>query len=55
VLQEPIRGHAGIAAYWQQRVVQGQGRICFTLLQTYIDGTTGIPEWEVTFDDVVQR
>jgi ketosteroid isomerase-like protein len=55
VLQEPIWGHAGIAAYWQQKVVQEQGRICFTLLQTYIDGTTGIAECEVTFDDVVQR
>jgi ketosteroid isomerase-like protein len=54
VLQEPIRGHEGIAAYWQAKVVQGQGRIHFTLLQTYIAGTTGIAEWEVFFDDVVQ-
>jgi ketosteroid isomerase-like protein len=55
VLQEPIRGHAGIAAYWHATVVQGQGHIHFTLLQTYIDGTTGIAEWEVSFDDVVQH
>jgi ketosteroid isomerase-like protein len=55
VLQEPIRGHEGIAAYWKEKVVEGQGRISFTLLRTYIDGTTGIAEWEVTFDDLVQR
>jgi ketosteroid isomerase-like protein len=55
VLQEPIRGHAGIAAYWQEKVVKGQGRISFTLLNTYLDGTTGIAEWEVSFDDCVQR
>jgi ketosteroid isomerase-like protein len=55
VLQEPIRGHAGIAAYWQEKVVKGQGRISFTLLNTYLDGTTGIAEWEVFFDDWSQR
>jgi ketosteroid isomerase-like protein len=55
VLQEPIRGHEGIAAYWNEKGVKGQGRISFTLLNTYIEGTTGIAEWEVYFDDVVQR
>jgi ketosteroid isomerase-like protein len=55
VLQEPIRGHEGIAAYWKEKVVKGQDRISFTLLNTYIDGTTGIAEWEVYFDDLVQR
>jgi ketosteroid isomerase-like protein len=55
VLQEPIRGHEGIAAYWREKVVKGQGRISFTLLKTYIDGSTGIAEWEVHFDDLVQR
>jgi ketosteroid isomerase-like protein len=55
VLQEPIRGHEGIAAYWQEKVVERQGRISFTLLTTKIDGSTGIAEWEVSFDDVVQR
>jgi hypothetical protein len=55
VLQEPIRGHAGIAAYWREKVVRGQSRINFTLLNTYIDGTTGIAEWEVSFDDCVQQ
>ena len=34
VLQEPIRGHEGIAAYWQEKVVKGQDRISFTLLNT---------------------
>jgi nuclear transport factor 2 (NTF2) superfamily protein len=55
VLKEPIRGHEGIAAYWKEKVVQEQGRIRFTLLNTYIDGTTGIAEWEVYFDDVVKQ
>jgi ketosteroid isomerase-like protein len=55
VFQEPIRGHEGIAAYWREKVVKGQGRISFTLLKTYIDGSTGIAEWEVSFDDLVQR
>jgi len=54
VLREPIRGHDGIAAYWHAKVAQEQGRIHFTLLQTYIAGATGIAEWEVSFDDVVQ-
>jgi hypothetical protein len=55
VLQEPIRGHEGIAGYWQAKVVKGQARISFTLLQSYLDGCTGIAEWEVSFDDVVQQ
>jgi ketosteroid isomerase-like protein len=55
VLQEPIRGHEAIAAYWQAKVVQGQDRISFTLLNTYIDGITGIAEWAVSFDDCAQR
>jgi ketosteroid isomerase-like protein len=55
VFREPIRGHEGIAAYWQEKVVKGQGRISFTLLQTYLDGSTAIAEWEVSFDDLVQR
>jgi ketosteroid isomerase-like protein len=55
VLQEPMRGHEAIAAYWREKVVQGQGRISFTLLNTYIEGSTGIAEWEVCFDDRAQR
>jgi ketosteroid isomerase-like protein len=55
VLQEPMRGHEEIAAYWREKVVQGQGRISFTLLNTYVEGITGVAEWEVSFDDRVQR
>jgi SnoaL-like domain len=44
VFREPIRGHEGIAVYWQEKVVKGQGRTNFTLLQTYLDGGTGIAE-----------
>jgi ketosteroid isomerase-like protein len=55
VLQEPMRGHEEIAAYWREKVVKGQDRIRFTLLNTHIDGNTGIAEWEVSFDDLAQR
>jgi ketosteroid isomerase-like protein len=54
VLQEPMRGHGGIAAYWMKKVVKEQDHISFTLLKTYIDGATGIAEWEVYFDDLVE-
>jgi ketosteroid isomerase-like protein len=55
MLEEPLRGHEEIATYWQEKVVKGQGRISFTLLNTYLEGSTGIAEWEVYFDDCVQR
>ncbi len=50
-LQQPIRGHEGIRKYWEEKVVKGQGSIEFTLLRAYVDGQTGIAEWEVWFDD----
>jgi ketosteroid isomerase-like protein len=53
VLEEPIRGHAGIRAYWQTKVVHEQARIQAELLNLYLDGTTAIAEWEARFDDVV--
>jgi ketosteroid isomerase-like protein len=55
MLEEPLRGHEEIATYWQEKVVKGQGRISFTLLNTYLEGSTGSAEWEVYFDDCVQR
>jgi ketosteroid isomerase-like protein len=48
LLQEPMRGHEEIAAYWQEKVVKGQGRISFTLVNTYIEGTVAIAEWTLT-------
>jgi ketosteroid isomerase-like protein len=53
VLQEPIRGHAGIRAYWQTKVVEEQADIRAELLSLYLDGTTAIAEWEARFDDLV--
>jgi len=54
VLEEPIRGHAGIRAYWQTKVVNEQARIQAELLNLYLDGTTAIAEWEARFDDLVK-
>ncbi|MBS4728158.1 nuclear transport factor 2 family protein [Mycobacterium sp. SM1] len=54
VLAEPIRGHAGIRAYWQTKVVAQQADIQAELLNLYLDGTTAIAEWEARFDDVVE-
>ena len=52
VLDEPIRGHAGIREYWQTKVVKEQARIQAELLSLYLDGTTAIAEWEAHFDDL---
>ena len=52
VLDEPIRGHAGIREYWQTKVVTEQARIQAELLSLYLDGTTAIAEWEAHFDDL---
>lgn len=53
-LCEPYRGHEDIAQYWKEKVVRGQSRIEFRLLNTYIDGSTVIAEWEASFDDLVR-
>lgn len=54
VLQEPIRGHAGIRKYWQTKVVEEQANISAELLSLYLDGTTAIAEWEARFDDLIK-
>jgi ketosteroid isomerase-like protein len=54
VLEEPIRGHAGIREYWQTKVVNERARIQAELLSLYLDGTTAIAEWEARFDDLVK-
>jgi ketosteroid isomerase-like protein len=53
VLEEPIRGHAGIREYWRTKVGKEQARIQAELLSLYVDGTTAIAEWEAHFDDLV--
>lgn len=55
VLKEPIRGHDGIRAYWQTKVVESQRGIKCELLNLYLDGNTAIAEWEAQFDDLPQR
>lgn len=54
VLQAPIRGHDGIKAYWQSKVVGSQANIKCELLNLYIDDGTAIAEWEAEFDDTAQ-
>ena len=54
VLQEPIRNHEGIRAYWQDKVVAAQANITCELLSLYLDGDTAIAEWEAHFDDLAQ-
>lgn len=52
VLEAPIRGHEGIRAYWETKVLASQARISCRLLHLYLDGTTAVVEWEAEFDDV---
>src|SRR4051794_19109391 len=52
VLDEPIRNHDGIRAYWQSKVVESQGHITGDLLNLFLDGNTAIAEWEAHFDDL---
>jgi hypothetical protein len=54
VLQQPIRDHAGIREYWQTKVAKQQANIQAEVLSLYLDGSTAIAEWEVSFDDVVE-
>lgn len=54
VFDEPIRTHAGIRSYWQQKVVESQDHISCQLLALFIDGTTAVAEWEAEFDDLAQ-
>lgn len=53
VLEQPIRGHAGIREYWQTKVVKEQANISAKLLSLYLDGATATAEWEARFDDLV--
>lgn len=54
VLEDPIRGHDGIRAYWQDKVCGAEANIRCRLLNVYVDGSTAIAEWEASFDDTVQ-
>jgi len=55
IFEEPFRGHSGIKAYWKNKVVKQQKNINFKLLALYIDGDSAIAEWEVQFDDILQK
>jgi limonene-1,2-epoxide hydrolase len=54
VLEQPIRGHAGIREYWETKVVKEQANISAELLSLYLDGATATAEWEARFDDLVK-
>ena len=53
-LEAPHRGHAGIAKYWDDKVVRGQSRIQFRILNAFVDGSTVIAEWEAYFTDLIR-
>jgi hypothetical protein len=53
--EAPHKGHRGIRAYWQSKVVEAQAHIECELLALYLDGNTAIVEWEARFDDLEQR
>jgi hypothetical protein len=55
VMDEPIRGHEGIKDYWDEKVGKGQDCISVSIVQMFVDGNVGIVEWEVYFNDLVQR
>ncbi len=54
VFEKPICHHKGIRQYWQEKVVESQGRVECKLLSLYLDGCTVIAEWEACFDDLKQ-
>jgi len=55
VLREPIPDRAAIREYWRTKVAESQGNIDCRMLALYVDGETGIVEWEAEFDDLRQR
>lgn len=55
VLDEPVRGQAGIREYWHTKVLRSQRNITCELLNLYLDGNTAIAEWQAEFDDVEQQ
>ena len=51
---EPAQGVEGIRNYWDNKVCKDQANIKFNLLHAWVDGNTGIAEWEAEFDDIVK-
>ncbi len=45
------KGHSGIRAYWESKIIGTQRDIVFKLLNMWVDNDTVIAEWEATFVD----
>ena len=51
LLEAPMSTHEGIQQYWKCKVQENQANIKVRILSKYVDGITGIAEWEAEFDD----
>lgn len=49
------KGHGGIANYWDTKVVNGQSKIRFKVLNYWTVGNTIIAEWEAWFHNEVKK
>ena len=49
------KGHAGIKAYWESKVIGSQKDIHFTLLNVWVDKETVIAEWNAKFVDTARN
>jgi ketosteroid isomerase-like protein len=49
------KGHAGIKAYWESKVIGSQKDIRFKLLNLWLDGETVIAEWNAVFTDTARN
>ncbi len=53
--EKPFRGHKGIASYWDHKVVKGQSKIKFKVLNYWVVKDTMIAEWEAWFYNRVKK
>ena len=52
---EPYIGHEGIAQYWQEKVVEEQSEIEFSVTSIIVAGDTIIAEWDASVNSNVQH
>ena len=48
-------GKEAIRAYWQSKCVESQKDITFDLKHVWMDGDTGIAEWDASFVDTIRN
>lgn len=52
---EPFRGHKEIARYWQEKVVDEQSNIEFSLTNLIVSEDTIVAEWDASFNSNIQK